>query len=50
MALGKQLRVEAVRTLDYSGISGSYAPVGSPSTRPDGVLQFKNLTNAYLIV
>jgi|FreactcultuFSWF8_1027224.scaffolds.fasta_scaffold00501_7 hypothetical protein len=50
MALGKQLRVEAVRTLDYSGISGSYAPVGSPSTRPDGVLQFQNLTNASLMV
>lgn len=50
MALGKQLRVEAVRSLDFSGITGTYAAVGSPSTRPNGVLQFQNLTDASLMV
>jgi hypothetical protein len=46
MALGKQLRVEAVRSLAFGGISGTYAPVGGPSLRANGVLQFQNLTDA----
>lgn len=46
MALGKQLRVEIVRSLAFGGISASYAAVGTPSIKPEGVLQFQNLTDA----
>lgn len=49
MALGKQLRVEAVRTLDAGDIGVDYVKVGVSSTRASGILQFQNLTDATLM-
>lgn len=50
MALGRNLRVEAVRSLAFGSIVSSYAAVGTPATRADAILQFQNLTDADVMV
>lgn len=46
MALGKQLRAQPVRTLAAGSVGASYTAIGVPNDKPDGILQFQNLTDA----
>jgi len=50
MALGRSLRVEAVRSIAFGDIDSTYEPVGSPAGRSDAILQFQNLTDTDLMV
>ena len=45
MALGKQLRVEAVRGIGSGGIGSDYTAVGPITTRPNCTAVFQNLTD-----
>lgn len=45
---GLELRAEPLRSLAYTGISSSYAPIGIPLSNPTRILLVQNLTNATL--
>ena len=42
--------IEAVRSLAYTGISGTYAKVGTPSSNPSRQILITNNTNAAIMV
>ncbi len=44
-----QAKVDALRTLAFGGISGSYAVVGTPQSYPARIICFTNTTNADVI-
>jgi hypothetical protein len=45
-----KLQLEPVRELAFGGITGAYAPIGTPLTNPSRVLYIKNSTNADLYI
>jgi len=48
MALGIELRVEALRTIAFGGISGTYAAIGTPFANPGRLLYIVNTTDVLL--
>ncbi len=45
MALGRNLRVEPVRSLAFGSVASTYVAVGTPAGRADAILQFQNFTD-----
>lgn len=43
-------RVDAIRSLGFASISGSYAPVGSALTHPAKIMRFINQTNGNIFI
>lgn len=42
--------IDAIRTLAFGGISGTYAPIGTPTTNATRLICFTNSTNAAVFV
>lgn len=50
MAFGTRVQFDAVRELAFSGISGSYATVGTPLTDHARIINFNNSTNVDIYI
>lgn len=48
MPAGIELRVDPLRSLVYTGISGTYAPIGTPLGNPTRMMLVQNLTDSTL--
>lgn len=50
MSLAVRMLPETLRTLAYTGITGSYAPLGTPFVNPISIFLFQNQTNQLVYV
>lgn len=50
MAYSRVVRFDALRTIAFGAISGTYAKVGTPLTKPMRLVKFLNTSNVDLVI